>query len=71
MFSPKSIEDIAIEQHRDRLQQAEKAQLVAEALKNKAQNKEGRGITSLFAAFSIKLNVPDRVDCNPAAETRC
>lgn len=71
MFSPKSIEDIAMEQQRDRLQQAEKAQLVAEALKNKAQNKDGRGIAGLFAAFSLKFDVPDSVDCNPAAETRC
>jgi len=71
MFSPKSIEDIAIEQQRDRLQQAEKAQLVAEALKNKAQNKEDRGIASLFAALTTKIDLPDRIDSTPAAETRC
>ena len=71
MFSPKSIEDVSIEQHRDRLRQAEKAQLVAEALKNKAQGKGAQGIANLFAALSLKFDVPDRVDCNPAAETRC
>jgi hypothetical protein len=68
MFSLNSIEDVAIEQHRDHLRQAEKAQLIKEALKNKAQ---GQSIAGLFAALSIKLNLPNSVDRKTVSETRC